>query len=262
MKKYLFYVLSLFLMWSMRPQAQAQTVHFIGVFQKYAGGIDQDKEAIQATLARIEETTDMGVNKRLFDNEETLAFRNYINALEVDSDDVIWFYFSGCGQNAGDDWPQFSGGGKTTLATRMHDKLKQKGTRLVITMFDCGNLFGCSAPPADTQQLTTTTNTEAVELHRAEPSSPSVIYNRLFKESRGDIKACSSRKGLFAHGLSSIGGVFTFSFNGQIENLSIDDVAANQAWLQLAKATQEVTNIVGKEHIRYMQHPQFSINLD
>ena len=139
-------ILLYFLLFTIIPSSFASTLHCIMVtdnFNYEKSGTDIDRKNIDNILTNISRYTNMDVEKYSANIKNIHLIGKVVDNLEVDSDDVIWFYYSGHARNSGEDnFPSLfliEQNVKLSL-TRVHKKLKKKNARLTITIYD-----GCNA---------------------------------------------------------------------------------------------------------------------
>lgn len=237
--------LLLCLCFGLTQSSTAQTIHFIGVFQSHgAPGSAKDKEIMPRELERISRATSMRVEKHIYEDGQVNAFKNKINSINPGPNDVIWFYYSGHGSNSGDGWPTF--GSANIKESYVHEKLKSKGARLAITMYDC-----CNIGPTNSGVGVRTSG-----------GNESSIYTWLFKNSKGSVKACSSSGGLLSYGNADVGGFFTSSFLKSIWDLNLEVSEADRIWDVLADNTKRSTNAACSAHGKRPQQPQFDVEVE
>lgn len=194
------------------------------------------------------------------DNALTSAnIENYLNELETKPDDIIWFYYSGHGKNTSTPWPKFLIKGNHLTLKSVHEKLRQKPHRLLISVADCCN-FSSSVTSKRTASVDSKA-TESTSISRGYFDNDSVIksrYKKLFNETKGEILACGSIPGQFSLYNEYLGGFFTLSLFQSLYAIteSSDSKAVN--WnnvLRLAKADTEQNALsMGKT-----QTPQYQL---
>ena len=117
--------------------------------------------------------------------------RSEISQANLGSNDVVWYYYSGHGENY-DTWPQSAQEG--VPLTWVHSQLSNTPSRLTIAMYDCCTYRSPQYDP---------------------PSGirpKSAFYKLLFLESSGNIISSSCSSGQFSYGNEVTGGLFTNSF--------------------------------------------------
>lgn len=140
---------------------------------------------------KLTEITDYQVN--------TKKILGVINKLKVDQNDVVWFYYSGHGINSSKDrWPRLLIPGRQKLPlSDLHEQLKSKDPRLLLTIGDCCN-FTINGVPLEAGLSS---------------KAPFLSENceRLFKEASGAILASGSSPNQASNYFDNIGGIFTSS---------------------------------------------------
>ncbi len=139
-----------------------------------------------------------------------------INALEIDEDDVVVFYFSGHGYRTKDKennpWPNlyFTLSGKGIDLLHLSCPLKEKGPRLLIVIGDvCNNFISENFAPRLARKLFSDFNDE--ELIKAN-------YQSLFLENQGTLMISSSVAGEYSWATTT-GSLFTLSFLGNLDKV-------------------------------------------
>jgi LysM repeat protein len=132
---------------------------------------------------------------------------------------------------------------------QIHTVLCSKSARLVLTLADCCNfnnnrndVFWRFEDEADIASINQSKN-----------------LNYLFKESRGQVLACSSKKGTVSYYSNNLGGYFTLSFFETIRTESATDVSLT--WETVLQTTKQLTNQVAKGY-KVTQIPAYNITMD
>jgi hypothetical protein len=187
----------------------------------------KDKDNLVKNCTKYAYFCDLTFKKTVYKQHEVSRGRleNKIRNLNVGSDDVIWFAYSGHGQNV--NGSQFSeiklGVSDTITQDEVHEFIKMKEARLTISTFDCYNY---------TRKRIV--DTMATSIGDRNPLG----YFRLFKKGKADIKATAINKTYLrekAIGTREFGGLFTYSF---IESI---DLVCNSA--------ENINNIIWKNVI-------------
>lgn len=223
----------------------AQTIHAIIVIEAEDGiGSAKDKVRINAELNQIHEVTGMNVRKHEFDRNDP-QIGSTLRDLQVEEDDVVWFYYSGHGQNAGDGWPMFFNQQRYKI-TKVREILKGKDCRLKLVMYDCCNHGATVAA-----------------YRKSPPGVPSSAYEFLFKKSKGNVMACSSVAGNYSYGTPEIGGFFTDAFFKSIQQVSYSSTEDQQnIWKNTLNKTIELTNELCNGNGMRSQTPKFIIDVE
>lgn len=85
----------------------AQTIHFISVTDKTFPGVELDREKMRVEVETIANVCDMDVLIYEFEPKNEEAYKDKINNLVPDNDDIVWFYYSGNGMASDDETPYF-----------------------------------------------------------------------------------------------------------------------------------------------------------
>jgi hypothetical protein len=191
--------------------------------------VQVDMKKLQSLMGNISRHTGLTLNPRYISgNQLSLANVNQaINGISAGSDDVIFFYWTGHGHNAGDsvlptmnikDWQETLG------LSVVKATLEQKKPRLLIIIGDTCN------KPTRTSREVETARTENPE-----------NYKELFLKYRGIIAVSSSKKGQFSYGNPQTGGLFTSVF---LSSLSTElSSGSRPSWDALMKRTDKPINV-------------------
>ena len=203
-------------------------------------GSSKDKVLINDLASRVSDITNMALNKHVFSKNDTRIVST-VKSLNVGTDDVIWFYYSGHGRNSGDGWPMFVGGNKNYKLTAIHEAIKTKAARLKIVMFDCCNIGSTTNAWSRNNNLTPT------------------ALGLLFQKSRGTIMVSGADAGQFGYGSPNAGGLFTTSF---IESLGkVSPNSGSNIWKQVLTKTRTLTNQACQNRGKRAQNPIFDIRI-
>lgn len=173
-----------------------------------------------------------------------------IKNLKCNSNDIIWFYYTGHGFNKTDHaskWPVMAlntGGFPLDL---IHIKLMQKGARLNVTMGDCCNNI-LDASKAINKNLVVADE---------DISSKEKIYKNLFLKPKGNILVSSSEKGESSYSHPYKGSYFTDEFNKAL--VYAVNYSNTLSWEALLN---DVKNRVLRLNSNEPQTVQFEINLE
>ena len=107
-------------------------------------GAVMDKARMEAEIKQIANITNRPLELYVLDRYDT-DLASKVRGIAVTAEDVVCFYYSGHG--AGDDesaWPVFVGKNEmgndmTFKMTRIHQRLKEKGGKLTLTIYDACN---------------------------------------------------------------------------------------------------------------------------
>lgn len=191
-------------------------------------GTHKDKELMKTVLAEIQQAVGndrLTVEQPIFIDDE-VATQSYLennvfNNLSCSANDVIWYYYSGHGQNY-DTWPRSAGG--NVNETWVHNQLKSKGARLTITLFDCCNWQEPEVPAPKSIRR------------------KSQFYKFLFLESKGDIKIASCESTQFSFGSDATGSLFTNTFVDQLRTYSNWNEVLDKAKSETRDAASKMKN--------------------
>ena len=230
----------------------AQTLHLLTVVDTVSPDIGG-----KADLANILEwarTSARGANLQLahkgidaFSDPYPLLLQT-IRELPTDPNDVIIFYFSGHGSTACIDtkapkmW--FKRGNKCFSQTFIHDQLKARHPRLVVTIFDC-----C----VDRSPLP---NGISFTINKAAPSPENL--RALLREHRGDMIIASNDPfyGPLSYGDPAKGGLFTLMFLQKFNDMASKPQAAT--WKSILDSTSASVDSEasrqGKRQVPYWQY--------
>jgi hypothetical protein len=152
-----------------------------------------------------------------------------LDSMDIDSNDVIWYYYTGHGMNY-DTWPE-SDEGEVPL-TWVHHQLKETDARLTIASYDCVNYW--------IRILHKSTYC------RCRYSS----LKPLFLLSKGNIIVSSNSSASYSYG-SEDGSVFTNHF--------LDALAENSSWSDVLESATQQTKQVTKEYGK-VQEPKYEMS--
>jgi hypothetical protein len=152
-----------------------------------------------------------------------------LDSMDIDSNDVIWYYYTGRGMNY--DTLPVSDEGEVPL-TWVHQKLMDTDARLTIASYDCiNNQAQIVNPPSGY-------------------SAKSFMLKFLFLESKGDIIISSSSSEKFSYGKNGVGGIFT--------NSLIDALMDNSSWSDVLESATRRTKQVAQEYGK-VQEPKYEM---
>jgi hypothetical protein len=185
----------------------------------------------------------------------TANARNVLHALSPDSDDVVYFFYTGHGANSGNSqWPTFTFVTSTGAPDLTFDEvvsiLQPKAQRLLIVMADC-----CNAPIDSGGRFTPP----------FEPSGQSALttsnFQRLFLQFRGTIMASASAAGQYSLGDTATGGLFVNTYMEEFLELAAGtpDLTWQTVLSQASTATRDLAAYyISTEDLGDMepQHPQ------
>jgi hypothetical protein len=173
-------------------------------------GADVDVANIQKLATKIKQATCLEVKPTVIDGGSVKPegdgyekVKNAISQLSVNSNDVVFFYYSGHGTNLGNGsrWPSLGVEGQRTPRSKLlglewvKNQLENKQPRLFIAMADACNVFPSPRGSSRTRQV-------------EQPGG----YRKLFLSYKGSIVASSSIPDQYSFGDPQHGGYFTQQF--------------------------------------------------
>jgi hypothetical protein len=226
---------------------QAANLHVIVVIQESAPGSVQDKQKISQELSRIERFTNLRVSPKYYTRNNISP--SFMNSLSIGSDDVVWFYYSGHGRNAGDGYPAFSNSYGAFSQTAIHNGLKRKGARFCLTIFDCCNVGVTTSSSGYRPGLSLNGNTD----------NSAKAYRLMFQQSHGDLLVCSAKDENYSYGSGEIGGFFTSSFFEAVRMVNIHDTDDQKdVWVNVLKKAKADANRLCRQYNKVEQNPKYS----
>ncbi len=162
-----------------------------------------------------------------------------VNSLSVGQNDVVWFYDSSHGFNAGGSkWPDIHTENGSVSLIKIADLVRTKSPRLAVIIADVCNK-----------------SLNRGGFLRAREGGKEKNYRELFLNSKGTIIASSSIKGQYSWGNEQMGGLFTSAFLGELDQeLIVSD--RRPSWETLMKrATRPIQNAPQP------QQPQAEVNV-
>lgn len=181
--------------------------------------------------------------------------------IQPDSNDIVWFYYSGHGINRRPEsnWPSLlAGKGGAVFLPKLHEQLVAKGAKLTITTADCCNIATGSFGKLSTIAM-------AAIIRREQSSSTldstqvAKRYQELFLNQQGDILASGCLKGQQSYASPLLGGFYTL---GLAESLYSITHRSNlkPAWVTLLEEARQLTQETAETENR-IQVPQFQTRL-
>ncbi len=250
MKKYM--GLILLIVGGLSAMTFGADLHFIVLADTLAEGIgtEDDLDNAQSWAQDIADNTGLRlVFRQLSGNNLTIdQTRNLLSNLQVASDDVVYFYYSGHGGNPGDSiWPTLYFTSSTSWGDEVSfdevvETLRPKNPRLLIVMTDCCNSYMDSGYPA----------------FRPLPfgSADQQSFRHLFLDFQGTVLVTGCAPGEYSLGGPGQGGVFSYNFMESFYDLARSGQMVT--WETLLARTAEET---AKESALddNAQHPQYDI---
>ncbi len=157
-------------------------------------------------------------------SEEQLS--QFLNQLDIDSDDTVFFYYSGHGFNApGSNFTAFRFGESETIFTMdwIESKIESTGPRLQIVMYEaCNHQLNRSIP---------------INNHA---TTNKYKYRKLFAEARGSLKFSSNSPGYqqYSYGNSDSGSAFTNAYINAVDKVVREANTVDEAtWSEIVSET-------------------------
>ncbi|OQW89681.1 MAG: hypothetical protein BWK78_07300 [Thiotrichaceae bacterium IS1] len=184
-----------------------------------------DMERLQVLVQSISEHTGLTLNRQYITGDQLTRenVERTINGASVDSDDVVFFFWNGHGNNAGESVLPTMGlkNGQLGLS-QVKTTLSAKNPRLLIVIGDTCNV-GREGP---------------VQNRRGNPKPEN--YRELFLKYRGTILASGSKKGYYSWG-STDGGFYTLQF---LDSLNDElSKSGRPSWNDLMSRADKVINV-------------------
>jgi len=193
-----------------------------------------DLKRVENVIAQICKYTHMEVNKKLFlgDKSDPAMLLNYIENLEVQHNDVIWFYFSGHGYRTKineSDWPYlaFEKADVGLEYREIGHTLKAKGARLTLLTADCcNNVMKISHAPK-------------VFCHKKKIPKANVQqgYQQLFLKAQGFLMVASADAEEYSYADDDDGSSFTVAFARSLHTLT--STSNDLTWKVVLKQTKK-----------------------
>ena len=241
-----FIVLVLFLLFS--QLGYSQRLHLLISSSEDNGiGTQTDSKNVKNLANEIQENIEELKVKIYYVSEEEFSktwIENIIYSINGDiSNDVIWVYHTGEGQNY-DQWPQTDT--HEVPLTWIHNLLSSTDARLTISQYETCSYLDPIAVNDIPQNISSNTSTYSFSTLK-KSNLKSNLYN-LFLFSRGNIilSACSSTQ--VSYGSYAAGGLFTNAF--------IDAVKEKMDWHEVLRRTKDLTSKAAQS-INKIQTPQY-----
>lgn len=243
----------------------AQTLHIIGFFDtndsRIGTSVTIDKQEMESFISDVVRTlSGVGYTTRTSYYTGASCSRaslvTAMDSLQVNSDDVVLFIYSGHGARAMNDadlFPQMCLGERLqenfVPVTRVKNILNSKGGRLNLIFTDCCN-----------KQSSWVSSKPLTDIKSASYNYLSEACKKLFVETAGNVVMTSSKVGEYSYGNSSNGGIFTRAFINQWEKIKEGSVKPD--WNSFCSAVQYECSLcsinLGMGQYTY-QHPYFEI---
>jgi len=220
---------------------QAQTLHVFIIAETNATnvGAPADYTNMQREVQDIARLSGMQLKTYKYEKQNlspnTLV--SAITSLRCQPNDAIWFYYTGHGLNPGNGsaFSAFKVGNSKFTMDKVHQKLKAKNPRLLITMFDCCNHHVTRVPGL-----------------AARSGRISINYATLFKLAKGEVKVTSSKAGQYSYGNGRAGGVFTNQFLAALHEVAGGNNNScnwNKVMARTKQLTQNSATQVGRSQV-------------
>lgn len=219
--------------------------------------IRYDLRNVSDELNRIGYYTGMAIDQKQFAGKaaRTEKIMQYISDLQVGSNDLIVFYFSGHGyrtpSKGNDPWPNlyFETEKAGLDLSDLVDLFREKNARLTVVLADCCNnvLSDKYAPPLVKKAMTSFA--KRIDLDQA--------YSKLFVEAQGFIVAAGCRAEQTSLALAT-GSLYTLSFLSALQE-TVKGSPAAVTWQDLLDKASYKTDL-GAKRYSDEQDPIFSID--
>jgi predicted nucleic-acid-binding Zn-ribbon protein len=175
-----------------------------------------------------------------------------LNTINSTSNDVLVFYYAGHGMSSEDEeFPSFTNRLMEFSQNSVHEMLKNKPHKLVLTLYDTCN-----------QERPNQRENNRPPTSKPQKSINVALVNMLFNKSQGDVMLCSSKYGYYTGSNTRIGGFFTYSFFTQLKKFETDELeTVENIWELFAAEVQSYTNITCSKNNYAEQYPQFKGNV-
>lgn len=227
--------------------------------------VKADFENIGKNLELIAKFTQLNLVEIKLEKEEAtpLNLLEKLDALVVDQEDVLLFYFAGHGYHPESKvettpWPSmlFSHVGVGVKYATVLSELENKNPRLLLTIMDsCNEIVPEDQAPFRVRSAHFGASDDVLERN----------YKKLFLETSGSIKIVSSTLGQFAWGESGVdpypgGGVFTSSF---IDNLNAAVQTIDECnWQDILEKTSDQTIMITTNLKASIQKPYYEVKIN
>jgi hypothetical protein len=193
--------------------SEAATLHAILIGDTLGDNIQEsvikDLDNMQKEVGLISRYTHLSVKEMVITGENiTKNLLKELDQAQIETDDVVLFYYSGHGYREDSKesiWPNFyiTQQDKGIKFDEVQEILKNKNPRFLLAMADCCNSF----IPDDYAPQMIHKDIKATSREQLEKN-----YQKLFLEQRGYIFVSSSSIGEPSWGMSSRGGLYTYTF--------------------------------------------------
>lgn len=218
-------------------------------------GVERDLERIQKEIGIIAKYTHMEVSEKLFlgKKSDPQKLLTHLHGLNVESDDVIFFYFSGHGYRTKleqeNDWPSlaFEKADVGIRFTEISEVLQTKPARLTLLFADCcNNKMSLSSAPKILKPKAKLQRKEINSLMKAG-------YQKLFLEAHGLLMVASAQAGEYSYTDDDDGSMYTIALTKGFKEISQLPVE-NVTWEALIDVSQSRLLKMTKKN-KVKQHP-------
>lgn len=259
----------------------SQTLHSIIVANTIDTAISSacifDQQSVLYEIQTIAQVLNYKNNcKTIQDNEfKKNIIEKTVNDLQCDSDDVIFFYYTGIGARAIEDnskWPQLSiningeNNNENYLPLlKIFNLLKKKNPGLLIVIADCDNKANEKLHPnsIDIQTPKVKENVYPIKLSKGETIIENIsllkeIYKNLFMTQKGTILISSSKPGESSVVFKDEGSLFTINYFRALTKTLSGEMECS--WDSLLSRSKEMTKSIAQV-FNEIQEPQYELNL-
>lgn len=229
---------------------QAQTVYAVGFFQTSDPSIGTvvDLNNFKPWMERIAAQSGLPLNYQAYSGDDfnVAKARQVLTALQVNENDVIYFYYSGHGANPpGKKWPVMDfarpDSSDDVSLDEVVEKLQPKNPRLLVVLADCCNSFPNQGDPLIVKEVFKDTVADA--------------FRSLFVNFQGTVIATGASPGQYSLGGEKTGGVFTNAYMASMNSLAAINPALT--WNEVLALTRKT---VGEDaNPQYSQTPQYVV---
>ncbi len=218
-------------------------------------GVEKDLKRIQKELGTIAKYTELEVSQKLFlgKRSDPKKLSAHLSDLQVNPDDVIFFYFSGHGYRTKLDekheWPSlsFENADVGIRFEEIANALQAKHARLILLFADCcNNKMSLSSAPK--------TFKPKPKFHRLEiKKDMKAGYRKLFLQAHGTLMIASAKAGEYSYTDDDVGSMFTIALTKGLKEASLLPIE-NVTWNALLNVSQNKLSKMTKEE-KIKQHP-------
>jgi len=227
--------------------------------------VGKDLERFSDELQKISKYTQLNLEQVVFQDDDVTPWNvlGVLQNIEISSDDVVVFFFSGHGFRTDDKnpnpWPNlyFSLYGKGVDYQEVIDILKEKQPRLLVTVLNaCNSYVPDNAITIVHQTRSAVTFTSDLDIK----GTMKYNFNKLFWKKKGSINITSSKPDQYSYGNTLYGGLYTYSF---LDSLEKEVRRSGASWEHLlTTADQEVADLLYSpdDENKVVQEPYYELN--